>query len=200
VAAAQENLAFTESSTSFIAPAGPGELALRDAVLELARRFPFARALINSGRLSTPTLYCDSPLSTPDVDLLSGRCPPGAPAQDAPVTRSGEPGYLLGQLGGGFDLLIAAEEPQEIDAGLLGELAQLPIPIRPIVISARPWEELPAAVLVLHDVAGLVRERFDLQPGSCYLLRPDQHVAARWRKLDQGAIMAALDRATGRFV
>lgn len=198
VAAAQENLAFTESSTSFIAPAGPGELALRDAVLELARRFPFARALINSGRLSTPTLYCDSPLSTPDVDLFTGRCPPGAPAQDAPVTRSGEPGYLLGQLGGGFDLLIAVEEPSAIDLGQLGDLARLPIPIQPIVISSRPLGELPAAVLALHDREGLVRERFDLRPGSCYLLRPDQHVAARWRKLDQGAVMAALDRATGR--
>jgi 3-(3-hydroxy-phenyl)propionate hydroxylase len=33
---------------------------MRDAVLELARSEPFARPLVNSGRLSTPTPYVHS--------------------------------------------------------------------------------------------------------------------------------------------
>ena len=43
-------------------------LGLRNAVLELARTEPFARPLVNSGRLSTPTPYLNSPLNTLDAD------------------------------------------------------------------------------------------------------------------------------------
>jgi 3-(3-hydroxy-phenyl)propionate hydroxylase len=37
-----------------------------------------------------------------------------------------------------------------------------------------------------------VAARFDGQPGSCYLIRPDQHVAARWRSFDLAAVRAAI--------
>ena len=38
----------------------------RDAVLKLAKDHPFARRLVNSGRLSVPARLDDSPLNTPD--------------------------------------------------------------------------------------------------------------------------------------
>ena len=38
------------------------------------------------------------------------------------------------------------------------------------------------------------RERYDGQPGTVYLIRPDQHVAARWRGFDVGKVRAALRR------
>ena len=47
----------------------------------------------------------------------------------------------------------------------------------------------------LHDAQGLLAERYDGQPGSVYLIRPDQHVAARWRRFDAAAVRAALQRA-----
>jgi 3-(3-hydroxy-phenyl)propionate hydroxylase len=50
----------------------------------------------------------------------------------------------------------------------------------------------------LHDVRGRFQERYDALPGSAWLVRPDQHVAARWRRLDPDAVRAALARATGR--
>jgi 3-(3-hydroxy-phenyl)propionate hydroxylase len=202
VAAAQENLLYTESSTRFIAPAGPGALALRDAVLELARCYAFARPLINSGRLSTPCVYADSPLNTPDAQAFAGRCPPGAPAEDAPVALADQPAFLLGQLDGGFTLLCFVDSPADLQASTLAALHALapgPVPVRAVLLSDQPWSSARFAKLcVLHDRAGYARARYDARPGTCYLLRPDQHVCARWRSFAPAAVAQARDRALGR--
>jgi 3-(3-hydroxy-phenyl)propionate hydroxylase len=50
----------------------------------------------------------------------------------------------------------------------------------------------------LHDEQALSARRYDARPGTCYLIRPDQHVAARWRRFDDSAVRAALARATGQ--
>jgi 3-(3-hydroxy-phenyl)propionate hydroxylase len=52
-------------------------------------------------------------------------------------------------------------------------------------------------VEAIEDSEGLLAARFDAQPGTVYLLRPDQHVAARWRALDVAALQSALSRAMG---
>jgi 3-(3-hydroxy-phenyl)propionate hydroxylase len=51
---------------------------------------------------------------------------------------------------------------------------------------------------VLEDIEGLASRRYDAQSGAVYLLRPDQHVAARWRHFDADATERALARATAR--
>jgi len=51
---------------------------------------------------------------------------------------------------------------------------------------------------VIDDAEGLVAARYDGRPGTCYLVRPDQHVCARWRAFDAAAVRAALARATCR--
>ena len=55
----------------------------------------------------------------------------------------------------------------------------------------------PHGLLTLLDTQGSIAQRYDLQPGTCYLLRPDQHVAARWRSFDAARVRAAVARATG---
>ena len=52
-------------------------------------------------------------------------------------------------------------------------------------------------LLTLLDTQGTIAQRYDLQPGTCYLLRPDLHVAARWRSFDAARVRAAVARATG---
>ena len=59
----------------------------------------------------------------------------------------------------------------------------------------RPEET--AGVGVVEDAEGLLARRYDARPGTFYLLRPDQHVCARWRSFDPGLVRAALARAAG---
>ena len=40
--------------------------------------------------------------------------------------------------------------------------------------------------------------RYDGRAGTTYLVRPDQHVAARFRQFDVAALLEARDRAMGR--
>jgi 3-(3-hydroxy-phenyl)propionate hydroxylase len=196
VAAAKENILNSTRSTDFITPKSEMSRVFRDAVRELAVDQPFARSLVNSGRLSTPTTYSDSPLNTPDGDAFAGRMVPGAPATDAPVERDGHPGWLMEALDGRFTVLYAAGDgpvPAEV-AEALDSLAAGPLPLAWHAVTER--RRGIAGELV--DSAGRLRERYDLTPGSVYLIRPDQHIAARWRCFDAAALSAALNRATGR--
>ena len=87
VKAADENLLNTTRSTDFIAPKSAASRIFRDGVLALAETEPFARRLVNSGRLSVATCYDGSPLNGPD-GFAAGECPaarPGAAALDAPL-------------------------------------------------------------------------------------------------------------------
>jgi len=56
--AADENIRNSSRATDFITPKSPVSRLFRDAVLQLAKTQPFARTLVNSGRLSTPRATC----------------------------------------------------------------------------------------------------------------------------------------------
>ena len=47
---------------------------------------------------------------------------------------------------------------------------------------------------VIIDCEGLLAKRYDARPGTTYLFRPDQHVAARWRVFNKKNIQSALNR------
>ena len=178
--AADDNLLNSTRSTDFITPKSRASLRLRNAVLELARTEPFARPLVNSGRLSTPTPYVHSSLNTPDVDVFAGTMQPGTNCADAPVQVNGDNathnGWLLNRLGQGFTLLSFGPGVQPVSVG-----------------------NVTAQVLEvgkdLSDAHGVLAQRYDARPGTVYLIRPDQHVAARWRAFDATAAQAALKRA-----
>lgn len=193
--AADENIMNSTRSTDFITPKSRTSRTFRNAVLGLAERYPFARALVNSGRLSLPSFLTESRLNTADADSFAGNMVPGAPMDDAPVAEGS--GWMLKELGNTFQLLYFVEDAASIDAAsaaALQALAKDGIAVEAVVVATRG--SAPAGLRTLTDAKGRIRERYDLQPGSCYLARPDQHVAARWRKFDAAQVRAAVARAT----
>jgi 3-(3-hydroxy-phenyl)propionate hydroxylase len=194
-AAADENILASTRSTDFITPKHDAARAYRDAVLELAEHHEFARPLVNSGRLSQPAVLRASRLNTPDTGSWTGGLPPGAPAADAPVVCDGRADWLLRHLAAdGFTLLLFGT-PDEAPAAALtapaGRARQGAWPVRSVFVS--PVE----ADGVLWDREGLAAARYDAQSGTAVLLRPDQHVVARWRSFDPVAVAAARRRALG---
>ena len=175
--AADENIGHSTRSTDFIAPRSTTERLFRDAALGLARRTEIGKRYVNSGRLSTPTIY-DTPLSTPDESPFAGSAKLGAPLPDAPLKdQSGRAVWLLNALGEEFTIIHAPN-------------------------GAEPRALANAAHLVVghdvHDSEGLLVQRLDVQPGSTYVVRPDQHLCARFRSYDTARIAAAIDRACSR--
>ena len=194
--AADENILHSTRATDFITPKSEISRLFRDAVLDLSRHHAFARTLVNSGRLSVPATLRDSPLNTADSAPFEGRMQPGAAAADAPVTRTGgHPSWLLRELGDGFTALVYGDADTGRIASQLQQAAEGLAMLR--VVEIRPRETATEANaeqdLVDHD--GLVAARYDMRPGTVYLLRPDQHVCARWREPSADALHAALKRA-----
>ena len=194
VHAADENILNSTRSTDFLTPKSDISRTFRDAVLKLAREHPFARTLVNSGRLSTPATLSSSSLNTPDFYRFEGPMVPGATCLDAPITIDGQPGWLLDQLRGAFTLIHfpgGGALPRS-----LAKLAGLPLPIRLVVIASDARAIDLADAIVARDVDGHVARRYDAHPGTTYLVRPDQHVCARWRRFDVDDVRAALAHAT----
>ncbi len=99
---AKENVMHSSRSTDFMTPKSEVSLAFRNATLEMARDFEFARGFVNPGRLSTPCTLDNSPLNTADEDAFSDKQRPGSPCVDAPVLINGKADWFLNQLGGRF--------------------------------------------------------------------------------------------------
>ncbi len=90
----------------------------------------------------------------------------GRPAPDAPILCAGQPDWLLRHLGGDFSVLARDMPPATA--------------LRAITLGRD-----------VEDHSGLAAARLDLSPGEALLLRPDQHIAARFPAGDAEAIAAA---------
>jgi 3-(3-hydroxy-phenyl)propionate hydroxylase len=179
-AAADENIRESTRSTDFMAPNSQQEARLRKAVLSLARETEFGKRMVNGGRATVPSVY-DTPLSTADRDAWRGGPRPGASMPDAPIAdRSGQPMFLTEAFinaGTQFRLLAfgngaAVDAPDGVESIRVGEGS-------------------------FADTQGLAGVRYDAEPGTTYLLRPDGYVAARFRHPTRPALDAALARAAG---
>ncbi|MDG6754572.1 hypothetical protein QCF19_14450, partial [Staphylococcus aureus] len=104
---------------------------------------------------------------------------------------------------GGFSLLVYGS-PESLDAGAAKQIAALQdrtgaprlLFVSPAAGSAASTADTPVFV----DAEGLVAKRYDAVPGTAYLIRPDQHVCARWRAVDAERVKEAMARAKGKLL
>ena len=174
---ADENILNSTRATDFLTPKSEMSKIFRNAVLDLAGQHAFARPLVNSGRLSVPCVYDDMPLNGPDQIDGVARTRPGASCLDAPLDQ----GFLLDRLPGQFTVLAincAAPEVSEVDGVPVGKL------------------ELTTGA---HDPTGALAERYlGAAEQAVYVIRPDQHVTARWQNASPEDVRNAVLRACGK--
>lgn len=153
-------------SARFMTPPSPGCELMRDAALNLALSHPFAGELANP-RQMTPYSYAASPAVQADDPGFADGPRPGEALPDA---RTAD-GFLSDLLGPGFSLVTFDNEL----AGTAADLGLTHIVLPPGSEAAR----------LLSATAG-----------SAYLIRPDTHIAARWRQATPDALRHAFSRAT----
>ena len=194
VAAAREIIDEAGKSTRFMAPPSRGFRLLRDAVLSLSLSQPFVGPLYH-WRTSRPHEYVGSPLNAVDDDNAQFAAGPGHGAPPRNV-RLGEDDHLLDHLDHCFTLLWATDTtiPAEVLA-VLEEARARGLPLQVIAVGAH--QPVPGADQTLPDADDRLRERHGLSAGGAYLLRPDQHICARWTALDAPRLRAALLNACG---
>jgi len=173
VFAADENILNSSRATDFMTPKTTASRGLRDAVLALAKDHSFARPLVNSGRLSVPCVYDGFAGFGPDALGGPAISRPGAACPDAPLND----GYLLDDMTGTFLILALGQvdaNPMTVD-GM--EVDYLHIPDPSLELAERYLGEANQAL---------------------YLIRPDQHVLARWSEFDPEAVAAAVQHTLGK--
>lgn len=176
-----ENLLNSSRATNFMTPKSEMEAIFRNETLTLASSMPFARKLVNSGRLSEPCYLTGQDLQTPANPDPAG-LEPGTPCPDAPLMHQGSETWLLDQLGGRFVLLtvgdvVLPDGELEIDHLSVGKDGGDPDGF--------------------HDHCQFVVGRYG--DAEAYLIRPDQHVAARFNgAVSADGLKEALMRAGGQ--
>jgi 3-(3-hydroxy-phenyl)propionate hydroxylase len=155
-------------SARFMTPPSPGWQLMRDAALNLALSHPFAGALANP-RQMTPYTYSDSPLVQADDPLFQTGPVPGAAMPDALVGD----GFLLDLLGPGFSVIC-------FDRPLAEQLAEGDLTVCCLQPASEAAQTLGASAR------------------SAYLVRPDGHVAGRWKTARSAEVLKALRVATDK--
>jgi 3-(3-hydroxy-phenyl)propionate hydroxylase len=200
VQAAREICEEAGKSTRFMTPPSTGTRLLRDAVLSFSLSEDFLKDLMH-WRTSRPHDYRDSPLNAfPEADreFHSGvAC--GQPLRNVKLAADD---HLLDRIGSkaGFHLLVFVG-----DDGLTPELREIlaatktvAYPIHRLIVApgALPDESQTGAIVT--DAQGRIGSKYDASPGTVYLIRPDLHVCARWRRTTPYEVVQALRRATGQ--
>ena len=205
--AAKQNVLVTNRTARFLRPADGMERIFRSAAISLAKRYPFARQLVNTGRMAVANAY-----------TRSGACADsgGFSAQNVKIwfDSGGKNAGTLNELllwCEGLMLLLVFGRIPGMDVPRLSDLA-LRWPVRVVQVMGPPRAAKvgpnaldtahPAAVEHVYDLQGHLRQA-TLAPsphgGQWVLIRPDAYVVGsgpsgpKWRS----QVTAMLLKATG---
>ncbi|KAF0121706.1 MAG: putative monooxygenase, partial [Xanthobacteraceae bacterium] len=181
-------------STRFMTPPTRGFALVREAALSLALSEDFAKGFANPRQMQ-PYTYAASPL-TPfpgrDAGFSAGPVS-GAAMRNVRLGR----GFLTDHMGDGFTLLAFTDGawPSGLDAPVAAMARRHP---RLQVLAVGLLAEAFGAVRPLADPSGGVAAAYGAVPGTVYLIRPDLHVAGRWKQAAADELLATLDAGLGR--
>lgn len=185
--AARKNVLVTNRTARFLRPAPGMEKLFRDAALGLARQHPFARQLVNTGRMAIANPYTNSSACEP----TGGQSVQNVGFEWADGSR-GTVNELLMWASGRLLLLVFGESDPAALARLrlLGETA----PLRCVQVVGA--SETPLAREHVRDTQGHLHGACHVFGHAWALVRPDSYVAATGESIDS-TLVHAIGKALG---
>ncbi|MFB9261951.1 FAD-dependent monooxygenase [Bradyrhizobium erythrophlei] len=164
-------------STRFMTPPTRGWRLAREAALSLSLKHEFPRGLANPRQMQ-PYTYSASPL-TPfagrDAEFASGPVSGSA----APNARLADGGFLLDRAGYGMTAILFCDgRPSADQSALIARLGELDKRFVPLVI-----DRSGTSRDLIRDNDGSIARLYAAESGTVYLLRPDLHIAGRWKQV-----------------
>jgi 3-(3-hydroxy-phenyl)propionate hydroxylase len=189
--AARQNVQVTNRTARFLRPADGMERCFRTAAISLARQYPFARSLVNTGRMAVANSYTRSPL----CDNTGGHSVQNV----AFCWADGSPGAVnqLLQWADGQLLLLVFGELRAADLQRLRQFAGH-APVRSVQVLG-PGQRAQAREHVRDTNArgsGHLQSACQVTGLAWALLRPDGYLAATGKAVD-GRLVAALEKTLG---
>jgi 3-(3-hydroxy-phenyl)propionate hydroxylase len=162
-------------STRFMTPPTRGWRLAREAALSLSLKHEFPRALANPRQMQ-PYTYSESaltPYAGRDAEFASGPVCGSFP----PNARLADGTFLLDRAGDGLTaMLFCGGTLSDEQAALLKRLGQLDKHFVALLV-----QRTGGARESIEDTDGAIAHLFGAVPGTLYLLRPDLHIAGRWK-------------------
>jgi 3-(3-hydroxy-phenyl)propionate hydroxylase len=185
--AARQNVRVTDRTTRFLRPSDGIERTFRSAVIGLARRHPFARQLVNTGRMAVANAYTQS-----RVCAKTG----GLSVQNVGFH------WLDGTGGCVNDLLLWADNRflllcfGDLTLSATQRLASLGRHAPVCCVQVLGPDGASQVVEAVRDPSGHLQGACHVFGHAWALVRPDAYLAATGEAID-GALVSALERALG---
>ena len=185
--AAQQNVMVTNRTARFLRPADGPERTFRSAVISLARQYPFARQLVNTGRMAVANSY-----------TRSGVCEKTGGQSVRNVTFQ----WANGSTGCVNDLLLWAEGKLlllvfgDLSGMACRRLAELGChaPVRSVQVFGADGR--PQALEHVRDQPGYLQGACHVFGHAWALVRPDAYLAATGEAID-ASLVASIEHALG---
>jgi 3-(3-hydroxy-phenyl)propionate hydroxylase len=181
-------------STRFMTPPTRGWRLAREAALSLSLKHDFPRGLANPRQMQ-PYTYSESPLTpyaSRDADFASGPISGSA----APNAKLADGSHLLDRAGNGMTAILFCDGSPDVEqTALLEQLRKLDKRFVSLLIQRQGFSSEPGAI---SDGDGAIARLFDAASGALYLLRPDLHIAGRWKAIVPGEILRTASICLGR--
>ena len=181
-------------STRFMTPPTRGWRLAREAALSLSLKHEFPRGLANPRQMQ-PYTYSTSPL-TPyagrDAEFASGP----VSGSVAPNALLDDGSFLLDRAGIGLTaILFCGETPTAAQTTLLDQLGKIDKRFVALLILRQDNMSEPNAIA---DPRGEIAGLYAAAPDTLYLLRPDLHIAGRWKTVVAAEILRTANLCLGK--